>query len=90
MDVKGVDISYYNKRNNYIINHFEKTTYPDNVTIIDPKAAFCDKEICYAIKKGIPLYFDDDHPSVEGAKLLINELMTVKDLKRSSFEITQE
>ncbi|MEH6444871.1 MAG: acyltransferase family protein [Oceanospirillaceae bacterium] len=90
MNVKGVDVSYYNKRNSYIIKHFEKTTYPDNVTLIDPKAVFCDKKICYAIKNGIPLYFDDDHPSVEGAKLLINELMTVRDLKRSSFEVTQE
>lgn len=84
-NVKGVNVSYYDNRNGHILNHFKSTIYPDNVVFIDPTVSFCDEYICYAVKNGVPLYFDDDHPSVEGAKLLINELMIAKNLKSKSF-----
>jgi len=41
------------------------------VKILDPTPYFCDNSKCYADKKGIPLYYDDDHLSVYGADQLI-------------------
>ncbi|WP_172838960.1 acyltransferase family protein [Legionella micdadei] len=38
------------------------------VEIFDPLNYFCDQKWCYAFKNGVPLYYDDDHLSVEGSK----------------------
>ncbi|WP_347252592.1 acyltransferase family protein [Legionella sp.] len=42
------------------------------VETFDPLNYFCDKQWCYAFKKGIPLYYDDDHLSVEGSRFYAN------------------
>ena len=31
---------------------------------------FCDDLRCFSHKNNVPLFFDDDHVSIEGAKLL--------------------
>ncbi|WP_116086222.1 acyltransferase family protein [Tropicimonas sp. IMCC34011] len=41
----------------------------EGITIVDLADVFCDHELCYAIRNGIPLYFDDDHMSVAAAQL---------------------
>ncbi|CAN7695147.1 acyltransferase family protein [Rhizobium sp. LjRoot30] len=41
------------------------------VKILDPTPYFCDKNLCYGDKDGVPLYFDDDHLSEHGAQMLI-------------------
>ena len=75
MNIKGVDLAYYDKRNSFIIEHFKKTKYPDNVTFVDPTKTYCDDRVCFAVRNGIPLYFDDDHPSIKGAELIIQQIM---------------
>lgn len=72
LNIVGTDTKWYEARNNYFINHFDSTEYPDNVHFINPKDVFCDKDNCYAVKDGVALYFDDDHPSLAGAEKLIN------------------
>jgi len=47
------------------------------VKILDTTDFFCDKEICYSEKKGIPLYFDDDHVNLYGARLLTPLFKTI-------------
>lgn len=47
------------------------------VKILDPTPYFCDNSKCYADKKGIPLYYDDDHLSVYGADQLIPLFKTI-------------
>lgn len=47
--------------------------YP-NVEIFDPTELFCDGEKCYANKDGITYYYDDNHVSATGAKLLAEAL----------------
>ncbi|WP_298433317.1 acyltransferase family protein [uncultured Jannaschia sp.] len=42
--------------------------HPD-VTVVDLADAFCDPDECFAIRDAVALYFDDDHMSVEGARL---------------------
>ncbi|KTD36732.1 O-antigen acetylase [Legionella nautarum] len=38
------------------------------VETFDPLNYFCDQKWCYAFKNGLPLYYDDDHLSVEGSR----------------------
>ncbi|ENU10533.1 acyltransferase family protein [Acinetobacter calcoaceticus] len=40
------------------------------IKILDITNFFCDQKICYSEKKGIPLYFDDDHLNIYGASQL--------------------
>lgn len=35
-----------------------------------PRSVLCDEALCHAIRAGVPLYYDDDHLSVAGAKEL--------------------
>ncbi|AMJ94141.1 acyltransferase [Alteromonas stellipolaris] len=69
--IKGTSFEWYKTRNEHIIQHFDNSNYPDNVQFIKPHEAFCDSITCFAIKDGIPLYFDDDHASVKGAEKLV-------------------
>ena len=72
--LQGTTMAYYNKRNKVILQHLNSTDYPDNVRMIRPTDALCSGVECYAVKAGKALYFDDNHPSVHGAKILINRL----------------
>ncbi len=40
------------------------------IKILDITNFFCDQKNCYSEKKGIPLYFDDDHLNIYGASQL--------------------
>ncbi len=40
----------------------------DRVTVVDPADAYCDEAACYAVRDGVALYFDDNHPSAAGAR----------------------
>ena len=41
-----------------------------NLNLIYPNDIFCDNLRCFSHKNNVPLFFDDDHVSMEGAKLL--------------------
>ena len=71
LNVLGSDLKWYEKRNEYFISHFNNAKYPSNVHLLDPRDAFCTQTDCFAVKDGVPLYFDDDHPSVLGATKLV-------------------
>ncbi|MCK8078695.1 acyltransferase [Vibrio sp. 1CM2L] len=45
-----------------------------NITRIYPVDVLCDNTRCYANLGGLILYFDDDHLSTHGAKLLVKEI----------------
>lgn len=69
--ILGTDLAWYKERNKYIINHFDNSIYPKNVHLLKSSNVFCDEQNCYAVKNGVPLYFDDDHPSILGATKLV-------------------
>lgn len=71
VNVFGTDLAWYKERNKYFINHFDNSNYPENVHLLKPQDVFCDEQNCYAIKNGVPLYYDDNHPSVLGAAKLV-------------------
>ena len=75
-NITGTTRNWYESRNEYIIKHFDDANYPSNVKLIKPQEAFCDSISCYAIKETVPLYFDDDHPSVLGAEKLVKLMFT--------------
>lgn len=70
-NIIGTNVEWYNERNKYITEHFNQSKYPKNVHFLNSKNVFCDDNYCYAVRDGIPLYFDDNHPSVLGANKLV-------------------
>ncbi len=73
--VKGTNTSYYERRNEVILNHFKNADYPHNVVFIHSRDAFCEREECYAVDNGKSLYLDDNHPSVHGASILADMIL---------------
>jgi len=75
-NIKGTNKGYYLKSNEFILNYFSNTKYSNNVIFIDPAIYNCDKDYCWAVKQGIPLYFDDNHLSVAGALPIAKEIIS--------------
>ena len=73
-NVHGATRKFYEDRNEIIINFFKSKSYPENVIFIEPAKYYCNDTACFASLNGVPLYFDDDHPSVTGARLLVNPI----------------
>ncbi|MBI3101318.1 MAG: acyltransferase [Burkholderiales bacterium] len=44
------------------------------VKIYDPMHLFCDSQLCYGLRDGKLLYWDDDHISVEASALVLNDM----------------
>lgn len=67
-----------------------KTTYcnsvqlieqlPPSVVLIDPADYFCNGTDCYVIRGNKALFFDDNHMSIEGGRLIATQIM--HELKR--------
>jgi hypothetical protein len=72
-DVAGVDRSWWNQRNAYVLSRLSHL--PSQVQIVDPASLLCDDRRCWAARGGIGLYFDDDHLSVAGASLVVDEVL---------------
>lgn len=63
--------AYFDSRNAYIINKLDGLPYGDRLHAIKPVELLCSEGPCPAIKDGKSLYFDDNHLSVEGARVVI-------------------
>ncbi|CAH7124529.1 Acyltransferase [Vibrio chagasii] len=68
--------SDYDNKNKYIINIL-KSLEKENVDIVDVESTFCGEYDCFSIFNGVPLYFDDNHPSLKAtdsiAKMVIEK-----------------
>lgn len=62
---------YYFARNNFILTKLDTLPYAENLHAIKPFDILCNTDYCPAIINQTALYFDDDHLSVHGAKLLL-------------------
>lgn len=78
--IRGTTLDYYQKRNKFILDHFDRARYPENARFIKPADTFCDSAYCYAVKNGQTLYFDDDHPSLTGAGILAKQILSAETL----------
>ena len=72
---------YYFARNNFILNKLDALQYNSNLHAIRPFEILCNKEYCPAVVNETALYFDDDHLSVEGSKILLSGSVIAKDIK---------
>jgi hypothetical protein len=48
---------------------------PEDVIVVDPTDLFCDPNWCYVSNSNGFLYFDDDHLSVYGATIVVEEFL---------------
>jgi hypothetical protein len=48
------------------------------VRIYDPIDIFCNASNCYPMRKGVMLYRDDDHISVDASKIIITDMRQKK------------
>ncbi len=65
----------FNERNSDIDNFFVYMKKNYNLNLIYPNDIFCDDLRCFSHKNNVPLFFDDDHVSIEGAKLLSKKII---------------
>lgn len=67
--------TYLKRQENFIYNVRKSAAKYKNIMIVDTRNIFCDKSMCYAMKDGKVIYFDDNHLNQEGAKLQANEIV---------------
>ncbi|WP_445426525.1 acyltransferase family protein [Alishewanella sp. HL-SH06] len=68
-------LSFYKKRNKFILAKLETLTNKSKVLRVSPLTTFCNNEYCSAIKNEKSLYFDTNHPSMFAAGLLSDHLL---------------
>lgn len=61
---------WYNKRQSNVVKMQDSAALRCGAKILDPTDYLCDQNSCYGDVNGIPLYFDDDHLSSYGAKVI--------------------
>lgn len=52
---------------------------PEDVVVVDPVEFFCDDADCLVMADGVARYFDDNHMSVDGARILARALVLDAD-----------
>jgi len=60
----------YLNRNHLVMSTINKIASENNIQLIDPSDALCDKRACYVVINKQPLYLDDDHLSPFGAHFI--------------------
>lgn len=72
-NVAGMGRDWWNLRSRFVRERLHQI--PRQVFVIDPTDLFCDKDTCLAVRDGVSLYFDDDHMSVRGARVVAAEVV---------------
>jgi peptidoglycan/LPS O-acetylase OafA/YrhL len=71
--VPGANVEWWKKRSQFVSARLAQI--PKGVLIIDPARIFCTPTFCLAANQGEAFYFDDDHMSIAGARLVANEIL---------------
>lgn len=69
-------MEFYFQRHQFILAQLDTLKYDEKLIRVSPLPVFCNDSFCSAVKHGNALYFDDDHPSLFGARLLAEHLLT--------------
>ena len=72
-EVAGMKRAWWDERSKYVMSRLNEL--PAQVQVVDAANIFCDRVRCLAANHGIGYYFDDDHLSVAGARLVAGEIM---------------
>ncbi|MEL7110628.1 MAG: acyltransferase family protein [Pseudomonadota bacterium] len=67
----GIDKAAYDVRHEFIRGTMTNIESECDVHLLDPAKYLCDEQICWGSRKRQVLYFDDDHLSESGNRLLI-------------------
>ena len=65
-----VSLADYRRRHAFVLAMQDKAKEQCGARILDPLPLLCDGEKCSGTRNGQPIYFDDDHLSESGNKLL--------------------
>lgn len=71
--ILGVSAEWWQRRTAFIKAHLKEV--PDGVNIIDPAALLCNTTSCIAARNGSAYYIDDDHLSLGGAALVVDQIV---------------
>ncbi|WP_100643252.1 acyltransferase family protein [Alteromonas facilis] len=71
---RATSSEYYHKRHNFILDKLNTLNENKGVRRIRVYDLFCDEDGCPAVIDNKALYFDDDHLSVDGARILFDRL----------------
>ena len=77
-DVIGVPKNWWLNRNKYVYENIKD--FPKELDIIDPKEYLCDINNCYSVIDGKSVYFDDNHLSIYGSRMIIDEIFKLQNL----------
>jgi len=72
-----ISLEDYKKRSDFIWRVQDLAAEKCGAKILNPLPYLCDEENCYATKNGRSLYFDDNHLSEYGNKLLVPMFETI-------------
>jgi peptidoglycan/LPS O-acetylase OafA/YrhL len=71
--VLGVPRDWWDRRRAFVMSRLSEI--PPEVRVVDPSIWLCDGAACAATKAGKALYFDDNHLSVEGARVVARKVL---------------
>lgn len=74
LDELSTSKALYEERNKFVIDVFDQFE-AKNIIKLPVTDLFCDASRCYGQRNKIPLYYDDDHLSAEGARILVEKVM---------------
>ena len=69
--IKGVSRDWWKKRNSFVTERINEVS--KDITVVDITDSFCDESFCYGNDINGYFYFDDDHVSLYGASILVEE-----------------
>lgn len=74
VDELSTSKALYEERNKFVIDVFDRFE-ARNIIKLQVTELFCDASRCYGQRNKIPLYYDDDHLSARGARILVEKVM---------------
>ena len=69
---KTTTVEAYMKRHAFILDKLDSLPFGENLKAIKPLEAICSEEFCPTVTDGKALYFDDDHLSLTGARIVLD------------------
>lgn len=69
--IDELSIGEFQKRSGWVMDALEKASSDCSLRILDASKYLCDGKYCYIDKNGLPIYYDDNHLSEFGNKLLV-------------------
>ncbi|WP_034106666.1 acyltransferase family protein [Pseudomonas lurida] len=73
----SISVQDYHQRHQFVVSVMEDAVKACGIKLLDPEPALCDREACYGSKDLKPLYYDDNHLSESGNKLLVPMFKTI-------------